>query len=177
MSLHDAIFAALLDELRRHKRYGEKAFVQLRDEDFFVQLNPQQNSIAVIMKHLAGNMASRFTDFLASDGEKPTRDRDSEFVEEVIPRATLMETWERGWATVFAAIQGLKEGDLERTVYIRREPLSVVLALTRQVAHYAYHVGQVVLIAKHIRVGRGEAWDYMTIAPGGSKAFNQAKGM
>lgn len=177
MSLHQSVIAALVDELRRHKRYGEKAMAQLGDEDLFVKLNPEQNSIAVIVKHMAGNMVSRFTDFLTSDGEKPTRDRDSEFVEQVMPRQEVVEMWEGGWKVVFAAIDALEEGDLEKTVYIRRDPLSAVLALTRQAAHYAYHVGQIVLIAKHIKTSRGEAWDYMTIGPGGSKAFNEMKGM
>ena len=175
--LHSHALSAALDELRKHKRYAEAAFAQLRDEDFFLRLNPQQNSICVIVKHLAGNMLSRFTDFLTTDGEMPTRDRDGEFVEQVVPRDQIIAAWEQGWATVFATLESLREGDLEKTVYVRREPHSVILAITRQVAHYAYHVGQIVLIAKHVKVSRGEDWNYMTIPPGGSQAFNRKKGM
>ena len=177
MSLHQLTLTGVLDELRKHKKYAEAAFAQLRDDDFFARLNPQQNSISVIVKHMAGNMLSRFTDFLTSDGEKPTRDREGEFAQEVVPRQQIMATWERGWATVFSTIDSLADGDLEKTVYVRREPHSVILAITRQVAHYAYHVGQIVLLAKHIKVSRGEAWQYMTIPPGGSQAFNRQKGM
>ena len=154
MSLHTLTLAAALDELRRHKRYAELAFAQLRDEDFFVRLNPHQNSISVIVRHLAGNMLSRFTDLLTTDGEKPTRDRDSEFAEQVLPRGQILAAWETGWAAVFTALESLQEGDLEKTVHIRREPHSVILAITRQVAHYAYHVGQIVLLAKHIKTSR-----------------------
>jgi hypothetical protein len=177
MTLHEQAVSAALDELRKHKRYGEAAFAQLRDEDFFFRLNAQQNSIFVIVKHLSGNMVSRFTDFLTSDGEKPTRDREGEFAEEVVSRERIMGMWEKGWGTMFSAIESLNEGDLERTIYVRREAHSVILAITRQVAHYAYHVGQIVLLAKHITVSRGEQWKYMTIPPGGSQAFNRGKGM
>jgi hypothetical protein len=177
MSLHDLTLAACVDELRKTKHSAEKAFVQLRDEDFFVRLNGQQCSIAAYVRHMAGNMRSRWTDFLTSDGEKPDRNREGEFAEAVIPREQVMQTWERGWATVFAALTALQPGDLERTVYIRKEPHSVVLAIFRQVAHYAWHVGQIVLLAKHIKTTRGEPWNYMTVPPGGSQAFNRAKGL
>jgi Protein of unknown function (DUF1572) len=177
MRLHDLTVSAARDEFAKHKRYAEAAFAQLRDDDFFVKLNPHQNSIYVYVKHLAGNMHSRFTDFLTTDGEKPTRDREGEFTEEVVPREQIMAMWDKGWAAVFAALDSLKEGDLEKTVFVRREPHSVILAIIRQLAHYAYHVGQIVLLAKHIKTSRGEPWNYMTIPPGGSKAFNKAKGM
>ena len=152
---------------------AERAFEQLEDEDFFFKLGPHQNSIRVIVKHLAGNMRSRWTDFLTSDGEKPDRDRESEFVEDVVPRARIMTEWEAGWATVFAALASLTDADLSRTVRIRGEPLSVADAVVRQVEHYGCHVGQIVLIAKHLR---GDGWKYLTIPPGGSAAFNRAKG-
>jgi len=177
MSLHDLTLAACADEFRKTKASAEKAFVQLRDEDFFVRLNGQQCSIAAYVRHMAGNMRSRWTDFLTTDGEKPDRNREGEFAEAVIPREQVMQTWERGWATVFAALNSLQPGDLERTVYIRNEPHSVVLAIFRQVAHYAWHVGQIVLLAKHIKTTRGEPWNYMTVPPGGSQAFNRAKGL
>jgi hypothetical protein len=152
---------------------AERAFEQLEDEDFFFRLNPRQNSIHVIVKHLAGNMRSRWTDFLTTDGEKADRDRESEFVEDVVPREQIMASWEKGWATVFAALAPLGDADLARTVRIRGEPLSAADAVVRQVEHYGYHVGQIVLIAKHLR---GDKWKYLTIPPGGSAAFNRAKG-
>ena len=177
MSLHDLTLAAARDEFRKTKAYAEKAFAQLRDEDFFVRLSDQQCSIAAYVHHMAGNMRSRWTDFLTADGEKPDRNREGEFAETVVPREQILQAWERGWATVFAALDSLNPGDLERTVFIRKEPHSVVLAIFRQVAHYAWHVGQIVLLAKHIRTSRGERWDYMTVPPGGSQAFNRAKGL
>jgi hypothetical protein len=168
------ILAALLDEFRKTKRMGERAFEQLADEDFFFKLNPRQNSIHVIVKHLSGNMLSRWTDFLTTDGEKPWRDRESEFADEVVPRREIMERWEKGWASVFAALEPLTDDDLARTVYIRREPHTVVQAAVRQVAHYSYHVGQILLIAKHVR---GDQWNYLTVPPGGSEAFNRRMGL
>ena len=151
---------------------AERAFEQLDDADFFFRLGPRQNSIHVIVKHMAGNMHSRWTDFLTSDGEKPDRDRESEFVEDVVPREQVLRTWAAGWAAVFAALGPLSDADLGRTVRIRGEPMTVAAAIVRQVEHYGYHVGQIVLIAKHVR---GEQWSYLTIPPGGSVAFNQAK--
>ena len=167
------VLAALVSQFRATKRLAEQAFEQLDDEQFFFKLNPRQNSIHVIVKHLAGNMRSRWTDFLYSDGEKPGRDRESEFVEDVVPRGQVMRTWEDGWAAVFAALEPLSDADLARTVHIRGEPQSAVRAVVRQVEHYGYHVGQIVLIAKHLK---GEQWQYLTIPPGGSAAFNRAKG-
>ena len=177
MSAHDITLAAFGDEFRKTKAYAEKAFAQLRDEDFFVRVNPRQCSISAYVRHLAGNMRSRWTDFLTADGEKPWRDREAEFVEEVIPRAELMEMWEGGWRVLFESLEALRPGDLERTVYIRKEPHSVVLAIVRQVAHYAWHVGQIVLLAKHIKTSRGEEWKYLTVPPGGSAALNRAMGL
>ena len=167
------VIDALVAQLRRTKRMAERAFEQLEDEQFFFKLNPRQNSIHVIVKHLAGNMRSRWTDFLTTDGEKPDRDRESEFIEDMVPREQILRTWQAGWATVFAALQPLTDEDLSRTVRIRGDPLSAADALVRQVEHYGYHVGQIVLIAKHLR---GEKWKYLTIPPGGSAAFNRAKG-
>jgi hypothetical protein len=177
MSQHDATLRALVGEFRKNKDYAEKAFAQLRDEDFFVRLNPAQSSIAAYIRHLHGNMLSRWTDFLTTDGEKPTRDREGEFVDEVVPREQLMALWDSGWAAVFDAMNALQPGDLERTVFIRKEPHTVIQAILRQIAHYAWHAGQIVLLAKHIKSSRGEPWDYMTIAPGNSRAFNASKGM
>ena len=177
MPLHDLTLAAAIDEFRKTKAYAEKAFAQLRDEDFFARLNDQQSSIAAYIRHLAGNMRSRWTDFLTADGEKPDRDRENEFAETLVPRADLLATWEAGWRTLFTALESLQPGDLERTVLIRHEPHTVVQAIIRQIAHYTWHVGQIVLLAKHIKTTRNEPWNYMTIPPGGSQAFNRAKGL
>ena len=170
----EAALEAFRSELQRYKRQAERVFEQLADEDFFRRLNDDQNSIYVIVKHMAGNMRSRFTDFLTSDGEKPDRDRDSEFVEEVVPREQILALWERGWACVFDAIASMKGDDLSRTVTVRREPMSAAAAIARQVAHYGYHVGQITLLGKHF-VGKG--WKYLTIPPGGTKEFNKRMGM
>src|ERR1700688_3540982 len=134
-----------LDEARRqfrgHKRMGEGAMAQLRDEDFFVTLDPESNSVAILVKHLAGNMRSRFTDFLTTDGEKPDRFRDQEFeLNSATTRADVMKWWEEGWSRVFAAIEMLKPEDVSRTVIIRGEPHTVLQAINRQIAHYAQHI-------------------------------------
>ena len=168
------IGAAYLEEalrsLRGHKRLAEGAFAQLRDEDFFLQLDDEANSIAILIKHLAGNMRSRFLDFLTSDGEKPDRNRDQEFVLDPRPsRPELMRWWEAGWKYVFDAITLLQPEDLARVVTIRGEPHTVLQAIHRQVAHYAYHVGQIVLLAKHIR---GADWKSLSVPRGKSAEYN-----
>jgi hypothetical protein len=167
--------AHYLDEARRqmrgHKRMGEGAMAQLRDEDFFVTLDPESNSVAILVKHLAGNMRSRFTDFLTSDGEKPNRFRDQEF--ELTPattRADVMRWWEEGWACVFGAIESLKPEDVMRTVTIRAEPHTVLQAINRQIAHYAAHIGQIVFLAKHLR---SSEWKTLTIPRGKSEEFKK----
>jgi hypothetical protein len=162
-------------QFRGHKRMGENAMNQLRDEDFFVILDPESNSVAIIVKHLAGNMRSRFTDFLASDGEKPDRFRDREF--ELTPstsRTDVMMSWEEGWACVFSAIDLLKPEDVMRTVTIRGEPHTVLQAINRQIAHYAQHVGQIVFLAKHLR---SSDWETLSIPRGKSEEFKQHKAM
>ncbi|HLZ40877.1 MAG TPA: DUF1572 family protein [Candidatus Sulfotelmatobacter sp.] len=162
-------------QLRGHKRMGEGAMIQLRDEDFFVTLDPEANSVAVLVKPLAGNMRSRFTDFLTSDGEKPDRFRDREF--EVTPataRAEVMTWWEQGWEAVFAAIDPLKAEDVMRTVAIRGEPHTVLQAINRQIAHYAQHIGQIVFLAKHVR---SKEWKTLSIPRGKSEEFKQHKVM
>jgi hypothetical protein len=172
------IAAHYLDEARRqmrgHKRMAEGAMSQLKDEELFITLDPESNSIAVLVKHIAGNMRSRFTDFLTSDGEKPDRYRDQEFeLNPATTRADLMKLWEDGWARLFAAIESLKPEDVMRTVTIRGEPHTVLQAVNRQIAHYAQHTGQIVFLAKHIRSGswktlsipRGKSEDFKTVAP------------
>src|SRR6478735_9388866 len=129
-----------------YKGLGEKAIGQISDEGLFHQYNEDSNSIAIIVQHLWGNMLSRWTNFLTEDGEKPWRERDAEFEAQVKTRDVLMQRWEEGWKCLFDALESLTEGDLERTIYIRNEGHSVVDAICRQVAHYAYHVGQIVFI-------------------------------
>ena len=151
----------VLAEFRRYKQLGEGAMEQATDDDLFVALDEEANSIAVIVKHLAGNLRSRWTDFLTTDGEKPDRDRDAEFVMEPgATRATVLAWWEDGWRRLFAALESLGPDDLLRTVAIRGEPHSVVRAIERALAHAAYHVGQIVLLAKH---RRGAAWRSLSI--------------
>jgi hypothetical protein len=161
-------------EFRNAKSACERAMRQLDEAQLHAQINPQQNSIAVIVQHLHGNMLSRFTNFLTSDGEKPTRNREGEFADRKLSREALMALWEEGWQCVFAAIVPLGDEDLPRTVLIRNEPHTVALAIARQVAHYNWHAGQIALIGKHLL---GETWNYLTVPPGGSGAFNQKMGM
>jgi hypothetical protein len=164
-----------LDEARRqmrgHKRMGEGALTQLKDEEFFVALDPESNSVAILVKHLAGNMRSRFTDFLTSDGEKPDRFRDQEFeLTSATTRAEVMKWWKEGWARVFEAIDPLKPDDVMRTVTIRGEPHTVLQAINRQIAHYAQHIGQIVFLAKHLRSAE---WKTLSIPRGKSEEFKK----
>jgi hypothetical protein len=167
--------SSYLDEVRRqfqgHKRLAEGALAQLEDPELFVALDAEANSVAVILKHMAGNMRSRFTDFLTTDGEKPDRHRDQEFeISAGTTRADLMRGWEEGWSRVWAAVDALQAEDLMRTVTIRGQPHSVLQALNRQVAHYAYHVGQIVFLAKHFR---SSDWRSLSVPRGQSTEFNQ----
>ena len=180
--------AHYLDEARRqmrgHKRMGEGAMAQLRDEDFFVTLDPESNSVAILVKHLAGNMRSRFTDFLTSDGEKPNRSRDREFeVTTATTRADVMRWWEEGWTCVLGAVDALKPEDVMRTVAIRNEPHTVLQAINRQIAHYAQHIGQIVFLAKHLRstdwktlsIPRGKSEEFKTVAPRSDRGLLREK--
>src|ERR1700692_3355158 len=142
--------ADALAVLRYYKKLAERAMEQVSDAQLFAVLDGEMNSIAVIVKHLTGNMRSRWTDFLTTDGEKPDRNRDAEFEAPPATRAELLEMWERGWKLLFAALEPLTEADLTRTVTIRSEPHSVMQAINRQVAHYAHHVGQILFLAKHL---------------------------
>ncbi len=171
------IGAAYLDEARRalrgHKRLAEGAIAQVQDDELFVTLDPESNSIAVLMKHIAGNIRSRLTDFLTSDGEKPDRRRDQEFeISADTSRAQLMEIWEAGWQVAFDTIASLQPEDLARTVTIRGESYTALQALHRAVAHYVYHVGQIVFLAKHFR---GAEWKTLSIPRGQSEQFTAAK--
>ena len=167
--------AHYIDEARRqmrgYKRMGEGAMAQLKDEELFITLDPESNSIAVLVKHMAGNMRSRFTDFLTSDGEKPDRFRDREFeVSGATTQADVMRWWEEGWACVLTAIDALKPEDVMRTVTIRGEPHTVFQAINRQIAHYAGHIGQIVFLAKHLRASE---WKTLTIPRGKSEEFKK----
>jgi len=158
-----------LSIFRQYKSLAERALEQVSDEQLTGILDAESNSIAIIVKHMAGNMRSRWTDFLTTDGEKPDRHRDSEFEAPPSTRAELMETWESGWRLLFLALEALKESDLTRTVYIRAEPHSVMQAINRQIAHYACHVGQIVFLAKHFQSSQ---WKSLSIPRGKSKDFN-----
>jgi hypothetical protein len=171
--MHSDIATHYLEEVRRqfrgHKRLAEGAIAQLEDEELFIALDSESNSIAILIKHLAGNMRSRFTDFLTTDGEKPDRDRDQEFeMNSATTRADVMRWWEEGWARVFATIDALKPEDVMRTVTIRGESHTVLQAVNRQIAHYAQHTGQIVFLAKHLR---SSDWKTLSVPRGKSKEF------
>jgi hypothetical protein len=159
-----------LSLLRYYKRLGEGAMGQLDDNQFLAVLDPEMNSMAQIVKHLHGNMLSRWTGFPTADGESPTRDRDSEFVDPPATRAEVMARWNEGWDCVFAALGPLGDDDMSRTVRIRGEAHSVMQAINRQLTHYAYHVGQMVFLAKHLQ---NTKWKSLSIPRGQSKEFNR----
>ncbi len=155
---------------RYYKKMAEGAMAQVSDEQLFETLDPEANSIAIIVKHMAGNMRSRWTDFLTSDGEKADRNRDTEFETPPATRAALMEVWEAGWDCVFTALAPLRDEDASRTVTIRGEAHSVMQAVNRQIAHYASHIGQIVLLAKHFQSAN---WKSLSVPRGKSAEFNQ----
>ena len=153
---------------RYYKQLAERAMAQCPDAGLFATLDGESNSVALVVKHLAGNMRSRWTDFLTTDGEKPDRDRDAEFDDPPRSRAELLEVWEEGWRRVFDALESLSDTDMTKTVAIRGEPHSVMQAINRQMAHYAYHIGQIVCLSKHFGV---DSWTALTIPRGRSKEF------
>ena len=154
-----------------YKKLGERAMAQCPDDGLFTTLDAESNSIAIIVKHMAGNMRSRWMDFLTTDGEKPDRNRDTEFEDAPKTRAALMELWERGWKYVFDALEPLTDADLGRTVTIRTEPHSVMQAINRQTAHYSHHIGQIVFLAKHLTAKATGKWESLSVPRGQSKAF------
>jgi len=156
---------------RYYKNLAERAMAQCPDEGLFATLDGESNSIAIIIKHMAGNMRSRWSDFLTTDGEKPDRHRDTEFEEPAKSREELLAAWDRGWKYLFDALAGLSDADLTRTVYIRTEPHSVMQAINRQVAHYSYHVGQITFLAKHFAAKSGN-WTALTVPRRKSAEFN-----
>jgi uncharacterized damage-inducible protein DinB len=160
-----------IDLFRYYKRLTERALEQCPDEGLFATLDSESNSIAIIVKHIAGNMRSRWTDFLTSDGEKPDRHRDSEFEEPAKTRVELMAMWERGWEITLNALEALSDGDLTRTVMIRTEPHSVIQAINRQIAHYSFHLGQIVFLSKHYAAQSGN-WTAVTVPRNKSAEFN-----
>jgi uncharacterized damage-inducible protein DinB len=162
--------ASIEREYQRYKKLGEGAFAQLRDDELTAADGASGNSIAVIVWHMAGNFESRFTDFLTSDGEKPWRKRDEEFATRAVTRAEVIAKWERGWTALFHALAPLADADLGRTITIRSEPHRVYEALYRSLAHAAYHVGQIVHIAK---LKRGDEWRWLSIPPGQSDEFQR----
>lgn len=155
------------------KSLAERAMAQLDDALLHAPAAPGMNPIAVIVRHLAGNMASRWTDFLSSDGEKPWRERDHEFLDDQLGRDALMRRWEGGWRCVFDALAPLTDADLGRTITIRGQPHTVARAVARQIDHYGYHTGQIVSFA---RILAGEHWRHLSVPPGGTDAFNRSLG-
>jgi hypothetical protein len=166
----NALIEGALTAFRSNKGLADRAVAQLSDDRLHVALDENTNSIAVIMKHVAGNLLSRWTDFLTSDGEKPWRDRDDEFVDSFTSRDELIAHWESGWQRLFDSLSALRADDMGKTMTIRGEPHTVPLAIQRSLAHCGYHVGQIVLIA---RILAGERWDTLTIPRGDSAGFNQ----
>jgi hypothetical protein len=162
--------ADALSLFRYYKRLGDGALAQLTDAQLYTVLDPEMNSVAIIVKHMTGNMISRWTGFPDADGESATRDRDAEFVDPLPSRAALLESWEEGWHCVFSALESLSDADLPRRVTIRGEAHSVTQAIHRQLGHYAYHVGQIVFLAKHLQHAN---WRSLSIPRNQSAQFNQ----
>jgi uncharacterized damage-inducible protein DinB len=160
-----------IDLFRYYKKLAERAMAQCPDEGLFTTLDAESNSIAIVVKHMAGNMRSRWMDFLTTDGEKPDRNRDTEFEQPPRTRAELLELWERGWKYLFDALTPLTDADLTRSVPIRTEPHSVMQAINRQVAHYSHHIGQIVFLAKHLTTKATGKWDSLSVPRGQSKQF------
>lgn len=161
-----------LGELRKVKKLAESAIEQLDDAGLSTRIDPESNSVAVIMRHMAGNMRSRWTDFRTTDGEKPDRQRDREFEDVAADRTALLAEWEEGWRRVFDALSSLSDADLQETVYIRKEPHTIYRAIVRQVVHYAGHAYQIVALAKHLK---GAEWTTLSIPRGKSEEFNQRR--
>jgi hypothetical protein len=169
--MNESYVQLVIREFKRLQSLSERAMDQLSDEQFFAVPSPGDNSVAVIVKHVGGNLVSRWTDFLTSDGEKPGRNRDTEFrIAADDTRETLLEDWALGWTRLFSALESRQDSDTARVGTIRGEPQSVLQAVNRQLTHYAYHVGQIVYVAKH---HRGSEWRTLSIPLGRSGEFNQ----
>lgn len=163
-----------IKRLLYYKELGDKTFQQLDEKDFHFSPGPDSNSIAVIIQHLSGNMLSRWTNFLTEDGEKEWRERDSEFEEQALDKAALIAIWEKGWSCFIGTLQSLHPDDLGKTVSIRNEPLTVIDAINRQLAHYPYHIGQIVYLGRMVK---GEQWQNLSIPKGGSHHYNSSEGV
>jgi uncharacterized damage-inducible protein DinB len=169
-SLGEDYLSIAIQQFRHFKERAEKAIEQLSEEELHWKPNEESNSVAVIIKHLSGNMHSRWVDFLTTDGEKDYRDRDSEFIDEYEPKEKLMKKWEDGWTLLFNTMENLRESDLSKTVTIRQKPLSVLQAIQIEIAHISYHLGQILFIGKQIK---GKDWTILSIPKNGSKEFNK----
>ena len=167
-SLGTVVLQDILLTFRRQKELAERALAQIDDDDFFRTIDAESNSIAIIVKHVGGNLKSRWTDFLTTDGEKPDRDRDGEFIVREQGRSAVMETWEAGWSSLFATFSLLRPEDLLATVRVRGESMVALAAMNRALAHIAQHVGQIVLLAKHFR---SSDWKTLSIPRGQSNAW------
>lgn len=159
-------------QFQYYKSLGDKTFEQLQEKDLFWQYNEASNSIAIIVKHLWGNMLSRWTDFLTTDGEKTWRDREAEFEADILDRDEMIAKWEAGWSCLFNALDTINNQNFDKPVYIRNQGHTIVEAINRQLSHYAYHVGQIVFIGRMIQ---DEQWKSLSIPKGESEKYNQAK--
>ncbi len=169
-NLHHDYLSDAVQSFRNYKKLADRAIEQVSDDEFFADIDSESNSIAVIVKHIAGNLHSRWRDFLTSDGEKPDRNRDTEFEITADTRESLMGAWESGWQTLFDAIEPLTEEDFARTIKIRGEPHTIVEAVNRQLTHYSYHIGQIVFLAKHLR---SSDWETLSVPRNRSGEYNQ----
>jgi len=174
MSLSKAYLSTCISRLKYYKELGEKTFEQLDEQDFHFKPTAESNSIAIIVQHLTGNMLSRFTNFLTEDGEKEWRQRDDEFEVHNFSKQQVIELWDKGWHCCFQALEVLTEDDLLKTIYIRKEPLTVVDAINRQLAHYPYHIGQIVFIGRMIK---DKDWKNLSIPKGQSQQYNTGTGL
>ena len=170
--MNSTYLPSIIKQFEYYKLLGDKTLVQLSDEQLFWKPNDESNSVANIIKHLWGNMLSRWTDFLSSDGEKDWRDREGEFDNDMATREEMLDKWEAGWTCLFEALRPLTEAELEKTIYIRNQGHTVTEAINRQLAHYASHIGQIIFIGKMLR---GGSWDTLSIPRGGSGNYNAEK--
>lgn len=170
MSFGELFLTSIIKQFNSYKKLGDKCFDQLSETEMHFQPNEQSNSIATIIQHMHGNMLSRWTNFLTEDGEKPWRQRDAEFEEQQLSKDGLLKLWNEGWEVLLNTLSALSPDDCSKTVTIRHEPHTVVDAINRQIAHYSYHVGQIVLLAKWIK---GDEWQTLSIPKQGSQAFNE----
>jgi hypothetical protein len=172
MNFRASYLTCIISNFKSIKNTGDKTFEQLDIDDICYSPSPESNSIAIIVKHLNGNMISRWTDFLISDGEKPNRNRDNEFFNDFDNKESLLQAWEDGWSIVFSTLESLTKEDLTRKVYIRTESHLVLEAIQRQIIHYSYHIGQIVYLAKQIKDNK---WQNLSIPRGMSKEFLEKK--